>query len=357
MWPFSKPPSYLGVDIGSHGIKLVELQKKGKRAHLFTYAYTDQELTQDKQNGNFVDSEKVAELLKKMTKQAKTISKKALASLPASAVFSSLITIPLAKEKEGKLALIRREAEKLVPLPLDEVILDWKIINLDKKTGQEKTEEVLVTAAPKKIVASYSEIFKMAGLTLLSLEAEVLALIASLIGKDLSPILLIDLGATQTDFFVVEKGVPLSFHSLKLGGYDFSKVIQNTLGVSEEEGEQIKRDLLARGFNKTPLAGFPAILEPTIIPIVDAIKNSFEIYRQQKADETAKPEKIILTGGSALIPYLDARLSAAFNMKVYVGDPWARLIYDQDLKPTLDVIGPRFSVAIGLALKKIENLL
>lgn len=355
MWPFSKPPSYLGVDIGSHGIKLVELQKRGKRAHLFTYAYTDQVLIQDKQGGNFVEAEKAADLLKKMTKQAKTVSKKAIASLPASAIFSSLITIPLVKEKEEKITLIKREAEKLVPLPLSEMILDWKVINLEKRASKEKTEGVLVTAAPKKLVASYSEIFKMAGLALLSLETEVLALISSLIGKDPSPILLIDIGAIQTDFFVVEKGVPLSFHSLKLGGRDFSETIKNTLGVAEEEVEQIKRDLLSQGLNKTPLSSFPAIFEPTIIPIIDAIKYSFEIYRQQKADETAKPEKIILTGGSALIPYLDARLSETLNMKVYVGDPWARVIYDQGLKPALDAIGPRFSAAIGLALKKIEG--
>ncbi len=338
MWPFSKPDGYLGIDIGSRGIKLVELRKKGKRAHLFTYAYTDQELSQDEKDGHFMDAGQVAELLKKMVKQAKAVSKKAVASLPASAVFSSIITLPPLAKKEEKNAFIRREAEKLVPLPLSEMVLDWKMVNAG---------EVLITAAPKKLIASYSEIFKMTGLTLLSLETEVFALISALIGKDTSPVLLIDIGSAQTDFFVVEKAVPLLFHSLKLGGGDFTSAIKNILAVSEEEAEQIKRDLLARGLNQTPLTGFPAIFESTIRPIIDAVKHCLEIYRQ--------PEKIILTGGSAAIPYLDSRLAETFNLKVYLGDPWARVIYDQDLKPALDAIGPRFSVAIGLALKKIEG--
>lgn len=354
MWPFSKPTSYLGIDIGSHGVKLVELKKKGKRAHLFTYAYTDKELGQNQTDGLFFEVGKVANLIKEMVKKCRAVSRQAVAALPASAVYSSLITIPQATKKEEKISLIRKEAEKLLPWPLAEVVLDWKIVRLDKQKAQ-GSEDVLITAAPRQLIASYSEIFKMAGLALLSLETEALALIQSLIGKDPAPILLVDIGAAQTDFFVVEKSFPIFFHSLKLGGRNFTEVIQKNLGVEQAEAEQIKRDLQSHSLNNSPLSQFPAIFEPIIRPLIEAIRYSFEIYRRQKGDETARPEKIILSGGSALIPYLDVRLSEIFNLKVYVGDPWARVIYDQGLKPALDSLGPRFTVAIGLALKKIEG--
>ncbi len=353
MWPFSKPQSYLGVDIGTHGIKLVELQKRGKRAHLFTYAYTERELTQNKVDGSFLEAGAVAELLKKMIKESRAVSRQALSCLPASAVYSSLITIPLVAKKEEKEIFIRREAEKLAPWPLNEMIMDWKIIKLDNH--KEKTEAALLTLAPKKLIAAYAELFKMAGLTLLSLETEAAALISALIGRDPTPILLIDLGATQTDFFVVEKGVPFFFHSLALGGRQFTEIIQKTLGVDEAEAEQIKHDLPIQGLNHQSLTTFPAIFEPLISSLVETIKYSLEIYRKQKGDETAKPEKIILSGGGALISFLDARLSELLNIKVYIGDPWARIIYDQRLKSTLDVIGPRFSIPLGLSLKKIEG--
>ena len=353
MWPFSKPKNFLAVDIGTHGIKLVELQKRNKRAHLFTYAYTDQELAQNQADGRFVEAGAVADLLKKIVQKAKTMSRQAVASLPASAVFSSIVNIPLFSKKEEKEVFIKREAEKLVPLPLTETVLDWKIVAWDN--GKEKNEMALLTAAPKKLIASYSEIFKIAGLNLLSLDTEANALISALIGKDPAPTLLIDLGATQTDFFLVEKGIPLFFHSIQLGGRGFTDIIKNTLGVTAEEAEQIKRDLPNQGLGGKPLSGFPAIFEPVISSLVETIKYSFEIYSKQKANAAARPEKIILTGGSSLIPFLDSRLSEILNLKVYVGDPWARVIYDQSLKPTLDQIGPRFSIPLGLALKKIEE--
>lgn len=353
MWPFSKPQSYLGVDIGTHGIKLVELQKRGKRAHLFTYAYTDKELAQNKNEGGFLEAGTAAELLKKMIKQSRAISRQAMAALPASTVYNSLVTVPVFSKKEEKDVFIRREAEKLSPWPLTEAVLDWKIIRVDNH--KEKTEAALITVAPKKLIAFYSELFKMAGLTLLSLETEATALISALIGRDPSPILLIDLGATQTDFFVVEKGAPMSFHTLKLGGRQFTEIIKNTLGVDEAEAEQIKHDLPIQGLNHQPLRDFPVIFEPIISSLVETIRYSLEIYRKQKGDENAKPEKIILSGGGALVPYLDSHLSELLNLKVYIGDPWARIIYDQRLKSTLDVIGPRFSIPLGLALKKIEG--
>lgn len=358
MWPFSKPQNYLGVDIGSHGIKLAELAKKNKRAHLFTYAFTDKELFKDG-DGGFFEVNEVAELLKKMCQEAKVTSKTVLASLPVSNVFSALITIPLAhaKKSEERAELIRHEAEKLVPLPLAEMVLDWKIIKREKAAKQDlEGDEVLFTAAPKKLIASYSETFRLAGLTLLSLESEAMALINALIGKDPTSICLIDMGATRTDFFIVERGVPVIFHSITFGGRHFTQIIQETAGVGEKEAEQIKHDLVRQALNGAGSAGFPPIFEKVIPTIVEAVKYSFEIYSRQRGEEGAQPEKIILTGGSAMIPHLDSRLAEIFNLKVYLGDPWARVIYDENLKPVLDEIGPRFAVAIGLALKKIENV-
>ncbi len=351
MWPFSKPENYLGVDIGSYGIKLVEAQKKNKRVYLYTYAYSTKNLASG--GDSFLDIDVAANLLKEMCQKSKTVSKLALASLPASTVYNFLITIPNLRKDEEK-EFIRRQAQKFLPVPLEEVQLDWRIIQKKDQSADKKQNnkvggrEVLFYAAPKKIIASYTEIFKKAGLTLLSLESETFALISALIGKDPSPILLIDFGAAQTDFIFVEYGVPILFHSINLGGQSFTEVIARTMGVAAQEAEQIKHDLKSE-------PAFPVIFEPLLKPIEEAVHYINELYAKQKEDSTARPEKIILTGGSSLLPHLDTRLSNLFNIKVYLGDPWARVIYDDSLKPTLDAIGPRFAVTLGLALKKIEG--
>lgn len=351
MWPFAKPQSYLGVDIGSNGIKLVELQKKGKHSYLFTYGFSDANLLSNGGNGGFLDIDETANLLKKICLKAKTSSKLALASLPASSVYSALLNIPVLKADEKK-SFIMRQVEKLIPLPLSDVVVDFKDVRRVNGQVEDKiksaAEEVFFTAAPKKNIAAYTEIFKKAGLTLLSLETESLALISSLIGKDTSPILIIDMGAAQTDFMLVENGVPVLFHTLKFGGKSFTEVLQKVMGLSEEEAEQSKRDLKNE-------SAFPSILNEPLAPIVEAIRYMFELYSKQKNEEGVHPEKIILSGGSSLLPHLDTKLSEIFNIKVYLGDPWARVVYAEELKPVLDSIGPRFGTALGLALKKNEG--
>lgn len=341
MWPFSKPKSFLGVDIGSNGIKLVELMKKDKHTHLFTYAFSDQNLLSGKGDGSFLEVEQTANLLKKMCLKAKTRSKIVLASLPASQIYSAVFSLPKLKKEESK-SFIKRQIEKLIPVPATEVVIDWRIIK------RNDSEQVFFTAAPKKLIASYTEIFKKAGLTLISLESESLAIIASLIGKDPSPILLIDMGAAQTDFVLVEFGVPVLFHSLKIGGLIFTEAIMKSMGLTEKEAEQVKRDLKSD-------SGFPEIFESALSPIVESIKDTFELYSKQREEREAKSDKIILSGGSSLLPNLDSRLEQRFNMKVYLGDPWARVIYPEELKPVLDSIGPRFAASLGLVLKKIEG--
>ncbi|MCX6779246.1 MAG: pilus assembly protein PilM [Candidatus Magasanikbacteria bacterium] len=351
MWPFAKPVSYLGVDIGSNGIKVVELQKKGKHSFLYTYGFSDKNLLSENDNNGFLDIDSTAELLKNICLKAKTTSRLALASLPASTVYSALLNIPVLKVDEKK-AFITRQIEKLIPIPLSDVIVDYKDVRRTKAKIEDKfktqAEDVFFTAAPKKIIASYTEIFKKAGLTLLSLETESLALIASLIGKDISPILIIDMGAAQTDFMLVENGIPVLFHTLKFGGKSFTQALQKVLGLTEAEAEQSKRDLKNE-------ASFPAIFNEPLSPIVEAIRYIFELYAKQKNDTASRPEKIILTGGSSLLPHLDTKLGDLFNIKVYLGDPWARVVYAEELKPVLDAIGPRCATSLGLALKKIEG--
>jgi len=95
----------------------------------------------------------------------------------------------------------------------------------------------------------------------------------------------------------------------------------------------------------------PAIIKNTINPIINEVKYSLDIYLSQ-ADKN-NIEKIVLTGGSAWLPELPKYLSKLLNTRVIIGDPWDRIIYPMDLKPILNELGPRFSIAIGLAMREL----
>jgi len=73
----------------------------------------------------------------------------------------------------------------------------------------------------------------------------------------------------------------------------------------------------------------------------------------QSSNNNKSLDKIILTGGSAFLPDLTTYFSKLLDIKVIIGDPWDKIVYPLELKPVLQQLGPRFSVAVGLAMREI----
>lgn len=351
---FGKPPvkSYIGLDFGQGGIKLVELMNEKGRARLVTYAYSDLP-SANLERAFGEDLDKTAAHLKKMLASAKVTTKIAIGALPISSVFSSIISVPALNEKELKQA-IQLQAKKLIPVPLEEISLDSKIIDTTGADGGKKVTRVLLTGAPKSLVTKFVELAGKAGLELISLETEALAEIRSLIGKDRSSIMVIDIGAARTNISVIEKGIPFLNRSIATGGTAITQTISKTLGIPYEQADTMKRDI--RAMQSFSQAGdISPILSTLLKPIIDEVRYSFNLYQGQVEDGQQKRiDKIIVTGGSALLPRLPEFLTQLMNVNAYLGDPWARVIYPVDLRPVLDEIGPRFAVSIGCAMREVE---
>lgn len=350
-----KHPSYLGIDVGFGGIKLVELRNEKGRARLNTYAYANvpaENLNQSLLN----DVPAAAELVKNMLVKARTTTKKVVTALPISAIFSSVLNVPTIDEKEMK-DLAAAQAKKLMPLPLEEVSLDVKVIEKsEKKEGMKPSTRVLITAAPKTLVNKYVEIFTLAGLELISLETEAFAEIRSLIGKDRSTIMIVDMGMLRTNVMIVEQGVPFVTRSIATGGNAITQTIAKTLGLPIEQAEAMKRDIKSMQ-SFAPAGDIAPILAVLIKPILEEIKYSFTLYQSQHEAMGGPPkriEKIILTGGSALLPRLSEFLTQQMSVNTYLGNPWARVVYPLDLRSTLEEMGPRYAVSIGCAMRDIE---
>ena len=189
-------------------------------------------------------------------------------------------------------------------------------------------------------------VFKAANLQLLSLETEDFALIRSLVGTDPSPLLLVDLGATTSTMIVVQNGLPLFHRSLEHGGVPVTKALAPVLDLELESAEQFKKDLVA-----APETKFLPAIQAALNPVLNEIKYTFNLWQRQHPG--LKLEKVILTGGTSLLPQLSQFLADILAIKVYLGDPWARVIYPEELKPTLDVLGAKMSIAVGLAMREI----
>lgn len=378
---FHKEDSYLGVDIGSHGIKVVELKKNKGRPQLWTYGvlnqsldvhidYTapkpevksdpfadlqpsgDKKVSKDKEKKPAQPRDarvvKYGELLKSIIKKSRVTTNRATASLPVSSVFHAVITLPAIDEKEME-HHVKAKVQKMLPLPLEDMQVVHQKINDPDPNTKLKFIRVLVTAAPRKMVMFYSDIFTYAGLQLQELETEAFALERSLIGRDTATSMIIDIGGEHTNFFIVDQGLPITHRTINFGGKTLDTILKNTMGVDETEVSQMKRDISRLPADKIPAALFASAMDP----IIKEIQYSFDMFLHQSGNEQKRPEKIILTGGSCVFPLFTSVIAEKFPLKVFVGDPWARVVYQQGLKPVLDEIGPRMANCIGLAMRNI----
>jgi type IV pilus assembly protein PilM len=363
---FSNTTSYLGVDIGTSSIKLVELENFKGQAKLKTYGYADVPVNILRGSAE-KNNQAVADYINLIAHKSKMETRQVVAALPTFSVFNFIITLPPMPKKDLQ-AAIKWEAKKFIPVPIEEMILDHKILGKKKKSAtaatpvagvdlvknqssvkkdDDKNYRILLTAAPKNLVARYIDIFKKAKLNLLSLETEALAMSRSLIGNDLSTIMVVDIGASNSDICIIEEGVPVLNRGIDTGGESITKAIMNSLNINQDRAEQFKRDF---GLSAGNTQNIPDVIEKSLTPVINEIKFIFDSY--QRLGNTMI-DKVVLTGGSAFLPNLPQYLNTILNLPVVVGDPWDRVIYPMDLKPVLQEIGPRMSVAIGLGMRDI----
>ncbi len=365
----AKDAHMIGIDVGTSSVKLVELKKSKEGTYsLVTYGFVEH--VEHNIRGDAKDTAMLAHVIKRITEKAGCSTTLATAALPTYSVFTSLISLPIMSKDELESA-IHWEAKKIIPLPLEEITLDYKILNPEiakggSASGKKKEEEVkeadtfkvLITGAAKETVQRYTDIFEQCGLTLTSLETEMFAISRSLVGSDPAEVMIVEIGATITDIIVVENGIPFIGRTIETGGAAMTRAIMNSLHINDKRAEQLKRDIGVSGMEQAGEGGggVPDILKGTLEPLIHEIRYTMDQYKslsvRPSKQATGTIEKIILTGGSSLLPGLAEYLSKALDMRVILGDPWAGVTYPADLKPILNTIGTKFSVAIGLAMRE-----
>lgn len=355
---FSKE-SCLGIDIGSSSIKIAELKNESGKVKLVTYGFSEGLHDLDQ-----ASPKEIAAIINKICLAAGTTSRKAISALPTFSVFSSIINLSGVGKKDLPSA-INWEAKKVIPLPLEEMILDWKKIpNVSDQdinppagqagprapTGDKDNIKILLTGAPRTLVKRYIEIFRNAQINLASLETETFALVRSLLGKDKSTVMIVEIGAKTSSFNIIDQNIPILNRSIDIGGWTITKTISDNLNIGLERAEQFKYDL---GISSVDAADntIPQTILESVSPIINEIKYALNLFQNKSGK---KVDRIILSGGSALLINFTSYLSKILNINVLAGDPWAKVSCPVDLEPLLDEIAPRLAIAIGLALRGME---
>ena len=352
--------SKIGIDIGTSSIKFVELSKKGGRFALENYGIFEfKGSSGDTSFGQSLlklpDQEIIWGVKEAVTK-SKVHSRDVVASIPSFSTFSTVIEMPYLSEQDLAKA-IPFEARKYVPIPLNEVILDWSIIGVvdggDGKTlvaqpgGKPTTVEVFLAAVPKDETARYQRIMSGAGLNLTALELENSGLIRGLLGNDLSHTAIVNIGGRSTSILIVHKGYERLSHNYEIGGFEITKAISRSLSVTIEKAEELKRKLGLIESNEN-------IIKESMISLVDMMifetKKTITSYEESK---NVKIARVVVVGGVTNMPNFTNYFKQRLGRDVFVGNVFARIMYPPQLSPIVQELSNNLSIAAGLAMREV----
>ncbi len=347
----NKKINAFGLDISDVSIKVLQLKRSNKQTGL--HAYGTVPLVEGIINNHMiVEEKKLADNILRAISSAKRIDTKyVVCSIPEAKSFVRTLEIPRMSEGEIHTA-VQYELEQDIPIPVDQVYLDWQIIN-----EQKQTMKVLVTATPKVYVDSLVSALHSIKLRPLGLELESQATARALISPvdATKPILIIDLSTSQTSFIIVRNGIIEYTSSIPVAGRAFTESISRDLGVQTAKAEELK---FATGLGEANGSN-PArqAMLPILNNIVDEIRNVMRFY-EDHANPKQAIDDIFLCGGSAkligIIDYITAQLHQEKDVgpkRIILGNPWIN-VEAMAKKPVgiqVDALG--YVTAIGLALR------
>jgi len=366
--PVSGDKRVLGVDIGTSAIKVVQLKSDKGRVILENYGelalgpYASGIIGQ----ATNLSTEVISEALVDVLKEAKITGGEVAMAIPLGASLLSFITLPT-KDRAQLARMIPLEARKYIPVPISEVALDWWVLpdkgsatkDAQKASKEEKSKnkkesseqsEVVIAAIHNETINKYKRIQSTTGLQVSLFEIEIFSSIRSVVGRDMKPVMILDIGAGSSKLAMVEYGVVKSYHSINMGSQDITSSISKAFSMDMASAEQLKRD---KGLNGEvegrtirDIAGLP------LGHIFSEAKNAIESYKESNGGSVSK---IILVGGGALLDGLQEFAQQEFEIEVALGDPFSKVESPAFLDDLLKKVGPEFAVALGIGLKALQG--
>jgi len=348
---------FLGIDIGTSAIKIVELSRWAGRKKLENYGEISASVFYKKPFRTFEKntlsllSKDIAKAIRAVLEEVDTKTRQAVFTIPDFSTFFTSFELPSMSNEELPQA-VKSEARRHVPLPLAEVTLDWQILNKATRREGQKFEILLVTV-PNEVINQYKEIAQSSNLELIGLEAEVFGLMRSLIHKEEKRAIgLIDIGARSTTCSVVDKRILRISHSFDISGDILTERVSKALSIDYETATKLKRQYgISSIIKDSEKRSIQEVLTPLTALIIREIEKVFKEFSLKKKKEV---EKIILAGGVAMLPGLSKSFEDYFKKEVEIANPFSDIFFPPVLEKRLKEIGPSYAIAVGAALRGLE---
>ena len=358
--------SVLGIDIGSSSIKVVQITKKNSQAVLETYGelslgpYGNSGVGQSVVLPAETISRALNDLMKE--KEVNVTTNKCGMSIPFASSLMSVMELPEVSSKQLSV-MVPLEARKYIPVPISEVMLDWSIIPKTEIVDEDREDEgskkdgpnkaipkinVLVVAIHNATLARFQEIVAKSKVLASFFEIEIFSTMRSVLDDTITPVMIVDMGASSTKLYIVERGVVQESHTVNRGSQEITLSMSRALNISVDEAEVIKREsgLMTEDKNVSD------IISLTLGQIFTEANRTLLAF-EKKRNKTVS--KVMMVGGGAALKGLVDLAKNNFQTDVVVANPFGKLAVPTFLEKVLEETGPEFAVAIGLALRRLAE--
>ncbi|MFZ2447726.1 MAG: type IV pilus assembly protein PilM [Syntrophobacteraceae bacterium] len=348
---FSKVENLIGLDIGSHSVKMMQVRAGDAKPRLINLglAPTPKEAFAE---GRIVKPDLVASTVRQLATHLKIKKKAAAISISGYEVMIKKIELPTMTEEELETRM-HAELGQYIPYNIDEVDIDYQVLDISKERAN--FMEVLLVAAKKESVGDYNNILKLSGLDPYVVDVDFFALgnaFEATYGFEDESVALLDIGANKSVMNIAYKGTPIFTRGISIGGNQISEALKDHFRITFDEAENLK---LGEAADTYPARDIEEIFVSTVRGWLNECGRAVDFYYNNFPDKRIKA--LYLSGGSSRIPGLDKVFQEHLDIPVEIFNPIARTQYDaKHFDPAyIDYVGPQMAISLGLALRKTKE--
>ena len=351
---FGKSKSVVGLDIGSSAVKAVELKPAGKGFRVA--AYGEEPVPPDAiVDGAIIDAGAVAEAIRQVFERNKAFKgKDVCASLSGNAVIVKKITLPVMTESELDES-IYWEAEQYIPFDIQDVNLDYQILDAGTGPDSRGSMEVLLVAAKKEKIGDYTGVIAQAGRTPVIVDVDAFALQNAFdVNYGLDPgqvTVLLNAGASAININILQGEQSMFTRDISIGGNAYTEAVQKELDLPHELAEQLKKGIPVDGAS---FEEAQPVLRAVTENVLLEVQKTFDFFKATASSD--RIDRIMLSGGASRVDGFRDMLHERFNAPVEEFDPFRTIVWDpKKLGREAVEHASTAAVAVGLALRKVSD--
>ncbi len=349
--------SFVGLDIGSHGIKVVELSPLNQRFRVL-HAGVGQTPPGTMKEGVIVEPHAVANVIRQLLSTTGIKAGRVVSAVGGQAVIVRELKLPPMSDAELQQAA-RFEAERYIPYGIREVNMDFDVMGETTEDGQKKIV-VLLVAAKKDTVDKHVQALETAGLQPFVLDVDAFAVLRALAPQSRAAgeaTVYVDLGAETTDIVIAEAGQLRLTRNVNIGGDNLTRAVATKMDMEFQSAERLKEQK-----GTVLLEGEPMPDDRTVLPLHDVmlpilgdlateVRRSLDYFQTRYRE--SKVGRIVISGGTARLPNLGRFLSLELGVETAVGDPFAQCEVAPQVLPkeARAQLAPSMATAVGLAMR------